>query len=74
MLPGEKPGAAQTHTLPSAVTITSGAGTTYNFNAWGIPVNTGIPSVPLATAQTITLSEGVATASITITKNTGHIP
>lgn len=74
MLPGEKPGAAQTHTLPSAVTVTSGVGTTYNFNAWGAPVNTGIPPVPLATAQTITLSDGVATASITITPNTGYIP
>ncbi len=74
MLPGEKTGAAQTHTLASTVTITSGVGTTYNFNAWGIPVNTGIPPVPLATAQTITLTEGVATASITITPNTGFIP
>ena len=74
MLPGEKTGAAQTHTLPSTVTITSGVGTTYNFNAWGIPVNTGTPPVPLAAAQTITLSEGTATASITITPNTGYIP
>ena len=74
MLPGEKTGAAQTNTLPSTVTITSGVGTTYNFNAWGIPVNTGIPPVPLATAQTITLTDGVATASITITPNTGYIP
>ena len=74
MLPGEKTGAAQTHILPSTVTITSGVGTTYNFNAWGIPVNTGTPPVPLAAAQTITLSEGTATASITITPNTGYIP
>lgn len=74
MLPGEKTGAAQPHTLPSTVTITSRTGTTYNFDEWGRPVNTGIPPVPLATAQTITLSEGVATASITITPNTGYIP
>ena len=77
MLPGEKPGAAtapQTHNLQGTVTITSGAGTTYNFNAWGAPVNMGIPPIPLATAQTITLSEGAATSSITITKNTGHVP
>ena len=77
MLPGEKPGVAptpQTHNLQGTVTITSGAGTTYNFNAWGAPVNVGIPPIPLATAQTITLSEGVVTASITITPNTGYIP
>lgn len=75
MLPGEKPGAsAQKHTLPATVTITSGTGTTYNFNAWGAPVNAGSPPVLLAATQTITLSEGAETSGITITKNTGYIP
>ncbi len=77
MLPGEKPGAspaAQTHKLPATVTVTSGVGTTYNFDAWGRPVNTGTPPIPLAVAQTITLSEGAATVAITITRNTGYIP
>jgi len=77
MLPGEKPGtspAAQTHILPATVTVTSGVGTTYNFDAWGRPVNTGTPPIPLAAAQTITLSEGAATVAITITRNTGYIP
>lgn len=70
-LPGEN---GQTHTLPAAVTVTSGVGTTINFNDWGTPVNTGSPPVPMAATQTITLSQGAATSSITITKNTGYIP
>jgi prepilin-type N-terminal cleavage/methylation domain-containing protein len=77
MLPGENPGvspAPQTHTLPTGITITTGFGPTFNFNEWGIPVNTGSPPVPIATGQTITLSQGSATSSITITKNTGYIP
>ena len=75
MLPGESPGvspAPQTHTLPTTVTITGGASATYNFNAWGTPVDAG--GTAIATAQTITLSQGAATSAITITKNTGYIP
>jgi prepilin-type N-terminal cleavage/methylation domain-containing protein len=61
-LPGEN---AQTHTLPTTVTITGGVGTTYNFNDWGSPGTTTL---------TITLSQGTATSTITITRNTGYIP
>ena len=72
MLPGEKTGAAQTHTLPSTVTITSGMGTTYNFNEWGTPVDAS--GVAVAANQSITLSDGAATSAISIVKNTGFIP
>lgn len=75
ILPGEKPGvspAPQTHTMPTTVTITSGASTTYNFNEWGTPVDTA--GTAIATAQTITLSQGTSTNNITITRNTGYIP
>ncbi|MFH1080777.1 MAG: type II secretion system protein [Pseudomonadota bacterium] len=75
ILPGEKPGvspAPQTHTLPTAVTITGGAGTTYNFNDFGKPVDAG--GTPIAMTQTITLTQGTQTSTITITKNTGYIP
>jgi prepilin-type N-terminal cleavage/methylation domain-containing protein len=75
ILPGEKPGtspAPQTHMLPAMVTITGGVGTTYNFNVWGTPVDAGCD--PIASAQTITLTQGTATSPITITKNTGYIP
>jgi MSHA pilin protein MshC len=68
-LPGET---AQTHTLPTTVTITGGAGTTYNFNEWGTPVNAG--GTAIASSQTITLTQGTATSTITITRNTGYIP
>jgi len=68
-LPGES---AQTHSLPTGVTITSSTGTTYNFNEYGIPVDTG--GSPIGTTQTITLSQGADTSAITITKNTGYIP
>lgn len=61
ILPGET---AQTHTLPTVVTITSGV-STYNFDDWGSPG---------ASTLTITLSQGATTSSITITKNTGYIP
>jgi prepilin-type N-terminal cleavage/methylation domain-containing protein len=70
LLPGES---AQTHTFPSAVTVTSGAGSTYNFNSFGTPVDTGTTPNAVAT-QTITLSQGTETSNITITKNTGYIP
>lgn len=75
MLPGEKPGASpvpQTHTFPGNMTVSSGAGKTYNFDRWGMPVDA--VGSPLLANQSITLSEGAATSSITITKNTGHIP
>jgi prepilin-type N-terminal cleavage/methylation domain-containing protein len=74
-LPGEKDETdknAQTHKLPTAVTVTFGVGATYNFNKWGTPVDTG--DTPIASAQTITLSQGTTTSNITITKNTGYIP
>ena len=61
ILPGET---AQTHTFPTEVSVTSGVGTTVNFDSWGSPV---------AGAQTITLTQGSSTSSITVTKNTGYI-
>ena len=75
MLPGEKPGAspgAQTHKLPATVTVTSVTGSTYNFDAWGRPVDASGSAI--AANQSITLSEGTATSAITIVKNTGFIP
>jgi MSHA pilin protein MshC len=60
-LPGET---AQTHTLPTDVTIASGVAT-YNFDDWGSPGTSTL---------TITLSQGTATSPITITRNTGYIP
>lgn len=71
LLPGET---AQTHTLPTGITVTVGVGTTFSFNEWGTPVNTGSPPVPIASTQTITLSQGSTTNSINITQNTGYIP
>ena len=68
ILPGET---AQTHTLPATVTVTSGVGTTFNFNEWGTPVDAG--GTAIVSLQTITLSQGTITSSITITKNTGYI-
>jgi len=61
ILPGET---AQTHTFPTEVSVSSGVGTTVNFDNWGSPV---------AGAQTITLTQGSSTSSITVTKNTGYI-
>jgi hypothetical protein len=70
LLPGET---AQTHTLPTGITVTVGVGSTFNFNEWGTPVDAGgtaiVPAQP-----TITLSNGTETNSVTITKNTGYIP
>lgn len=60
-LPGEN---AQTHTLPTGITVT-GVGLTYNFDDWGSPGTSTL---------TITLSQGATTNNITITKNTGYIP
>ncbi|MDP3096764.1 MAG: type II secretion system protein [Syntrophales bacterium] len=63
LLPGET---AQTHTLPTGITVTDGVGSTYNFDDWGSLVTPKL---------TITLSQGTTTTSnITITKNTGYIP
>ena len=72
ILPGET---AQTHTLPATVTVTvtSGVGTTFNFNEWGTPVDavgTAIVSLPTIT---LSQSQGTTTNSITIIKNTGYI-
>jgi prepilin-type N-terminal cleavage/methylation domain-containing protein len=61
LLPGET---AQTHTLPTGITVT-GVGLTYNFDDWGSPGTSTL---------TITLSQGSTTSNITITKNTGYIP
>jgi MSHA pilin protein MshC len=61
IIPGET---AQTHTLPSVVTITGGTGSTYNFDTWGSPGTSTL---------TITLSQGATTSNITITRNTGYI-
>lgn len=62
LLPGET---AQTHTIPTGIAVTTGVGSTYNFDAWGSP---GISTL------TITMSLGATTSNITITKNTGYIP
>ena len=65
ILPGEEPGEeAQTHTFPTEVSVSSGVGTTVNFDSWGSPVAGG---------QTITLTQATSTSSITVTKNTGYI-
>ena len=61
LLPGET---AQTHTLPTGITVT-GVGLTYNFDDWGSPGTSTL---------TLTLSQGTTTSNITITKNTGYIP
>jgi prepilin-type N-terminal cleavage/methylation domain-containing protein len=69
LLPGET---AQTHTLPAGVTITNGVGSTYNFNEWGTPIDSG--GTPAASSQTLSLIQGTETSNITITKNTGYVP
>ena len=61
ILPGET---AQTHTFPKEVSVTSGVGTTVNFDKWGSPGPTTL---------TITLTQGAESSNITITKNTGYI-
>jgi prepilin-type N-terminal cleavage/methylation domain-containing protein len=70
LLPGET---AQRHTFPAGITVTAGVGSTYNFNEWGIPVDTGAPPAAVGT-RAITLTRGTTNGSITITKNTGYIP
>lgn len=61
ILPGET---AQTHTFPTEVSVTSGVGTTVNFDNWGSPGTTTL---------TITLTQEAETRNITVTKNTGYI-
>ena len=70
ILPGEvktedPPKDAQTHTLPSGVTVsTDCVNATCNFNEWGSPG---------ATTFTMTLMQGTSTSNISITKNTGFV-
>jgi MSHA pilin protein MshC len=61
-----------THTLPSGMTITTGAGTTVSFDKWGRPVDNG--GNPLTTNINIVLSSGSGSSTLTVTKNTGFIP
>jgi len=61
-LPGED---SQVHTLPSGVSVSAGSGTTILFDQWGSPG---------AVDQSVTLSAGPDSRTITITKNTGFIP
>jgi prepilin-type N-terminal cleavage/methylation domain-containing protein len=65
LLPGET---AQTHTLPSGVTISTDCNPTCNstckFDEWGSPG---------ATTLTMTLTQGTSTSTISITKNTGFV-
>lgn len=49
------------HTFPAGITITSN---TVNFDSWGSPGTANIP---------LTLSQGGATTTITVTANTGYI-
>lgn len=63
---------SSTHALTSGITITTGAGSAVHFNEWGNPVDDA--GVLLTADKTITLSDGSATRSITITQNTGFIP
>lgn len=80
ILPGEspekppgKPNDPQTHYFKGGVTVTSGVGTTFNFNDFGTPVDAG--GVAIALPQTITLTQqGTTPSTITIAKNTGYIP
>jgi len=72
ILPGEspekppgKPNDPQTHYFKGGVIVTSGVGTTINFDEWGSPGTSTL---------TITLSKGTETSNITITRNTGYIP
>lgn len=68
-LPNES---SPSHTLPSGLTITTGAGTAVHFNDRGSPVGDGDA---LLTAETeIVLSDGSATRTISITPETGFIP
>ena len=62
VLPGED---SQVHMLPSGVSVSAGSGTIILFDQWGSP---GIVD------QSITLSAGSDSRTITIIKNTGFIP
>lgn len=61
ILPGET---AQIHTFPAGVSVTSGVGTTVNFDKWG-----SRDSGP----ETITLTQGAETRNITISNKTGYV-
>ena len=61
-LPGED---SQVHALPSGVSVSAGSGTTILFDQWGSPG---------AVDQSVTLSAGPDSRTITIIKNTGFIP
>ncbi|MDI6726769.1 MAG: type II secretion system protein [Smithellaceae bacterium] len=68
LLPNEN---SSSHTLPKGITITAGEGSIH-FNEWGNPVNA---SDVLLTADTlVVLSDGDATQTVRVTRNTGFIP
>ena len=69
--PGES---SPTHSLPSGISITTGAGTTITYNLLGIPVDTSIPGIPITSNVTITITDGASPQTITVTQNTGLIP
>ncbi len=60
------------HTLPSGITITTGAGTMIHFNERGSPV--GDDDTIMATETQIVLSDGSSTQTIFIKPETGFIP
>ncbi len=62
-LPGEVP-PSPTHSLPAGVTITSGVGLVITFDDWGSPGTSNI---------SVTLTQGIQSSIISITRNTGFI-
>jgi prepilin-type N-terminal cleavage/methylation domain-containing protein len=58
--------------IKNNVAVSSGAGTTITFNAWGVPVDGS--GTALSSNTTVTLSLGGSSSTVTITKNTGYIP
>lgn len=69
LLPNES---GPSHTLPSGITITTGAGTAVHFNERGNPVDA--TDTPLTTDTLIVLSDGSTTRTTSITPETGFIP
>lgn len=63
--PVKDPPPSYIHNLQANVRITSGVGTTVNFDKWGSPGTATI---------SITLALGAETDTIAITRNTGYIP
>ena len=57
--PGEN---APTHTMPNGISI---SGSNVTFDVWGSPVEENI---------SITITDGISSKTITVTKNTGFIP